>query len=218
MATYDELAADLPRHVNRDFTQDVEFAAAIPRFFENAQRRIAHEIDFSGLHDETTGDFVDGSTLIPRPQDAFTINYVEARFSGQNWSPLRARAINFLKSWREFQSVRARPRYWALFDHNNLYVAPVPTSGLEYRIGYRRIDDYLGPATQSSYLARAHPDLLLDAVIIEAVKFGKEDREENQAELKKWEASYQQRKAAAIANEIMSGLGATEVGTQVQQS
>ena len=218
MATYDELASDLPRFVDRDPDQDIAWAAAVPRFFENAQRRIAREFNVAGLHTEITGEFVAGSTLIPRPEDEITINYVEAWVDNGTRRLLRARPLNFVKAWREFQTARDLPRYYALYDNNDLSVIPIPDVNMEYRIGYRRISNWLGPAVQSSYLSRAQPDLLLDAVIVEAVQFGKEDSAENQAELAKWEASYQRRKAAASANEIFTGLGATEAGVQVRQA
>ena len=219
MASYNELVDDLCRYTGREPEQDLSFAAAIPKFFENAQRRIATEIDLSGLHGEQgPTDFVPGSTLIVRPENAFTINYVEVRFTGGSFRPLRGTTLAWLKAWREFQAGRQLPRYYALYDHNNLYVAPVPDGNMQYRLGFRRIDDFLGPAVSSSYLSRSHPELVMAAAMVEAVMFGKEDRAENQTELAKWEGAYQQRKAAAIANEVTSNLSAILIGAQVKQT
>jgi hypothetical protein len=222
MATYDELLAELPNFVDRDYVQDAKFAASVPRFFDSAQRRIVREVNLTAFHRETAvADFTPGGALVPRPADAVTFVYFEVRASSAEsaeWMQIKWANVGFVKEYRTFTSSRALPRYVCLFDASNLAVAPNPDTGHQYRIGYRAIDAFLGPAVQTNLLSLRYPDLLLHALILEAVKFGKEDKAENQAELAKWEAAYGQIKRAAVANEIASGAAAYENAIPVEQA
>ena len=69
------------------------------------------------------------------------------------------------------RTATGKPRYWAWWDHNTIYVAPTPDLAYNVELGITRLPTRLSSSNTTSWLGNNAPAALLYASLAEAFKF-----------------------------------------------
>ena len=203
MTTYDILRSDIALFAERDITTDTEFVAAMPRWIANAEKRIYDECPFTLFNGQVDGTLTAGSPFLPRPANITRSGTVLVNTGADGFRQIYARTRTYIAEFWPNQNASIDgkpPRYWAAYDADTLIVAPTPRLGFAYRIFLQGTSPPLSTGNPTNALAANHYDMLLAASLVEAFRFSQEDQAATMTE--RYEAQYQQIKAAATINDL----------------
>jgi hypothetical protein len=203
MTNWATLNADIARIADRDIGTDDEFAASMPRFIANAEKRIYDECPFTLFNQQVDGALTAGSPFLPRPAAMKRSGSLVVGSVGQGSRQIYARTRAYIADFWPDQArtvVNKPPRYWAAYDATTLIVAPTPSVAVAYRLTFQGALPGLSANNQTNPLTADHYDVLLAAALVEAFRYSHEDQSAMLGE--RYEAQYQQLKAAAIANDL----------------
>lgn len=197
------LRADIALFCERDINTDVEFVAATDRWIANAEKRIYDECPFTLFNEQVDGAMTAGNPFIARPAGMTRAGTMMVNAGSEGFRQIYARTRTYIGEFWPNQSATVEskpPRYWAPYDATRLIVAPTPRFGYAYRILFQGDLSPLSSVNQTGPLTERHYDMLLAASLVEAFRFSHEDQSAMMAE--RYEAQYQQIKAAAIVNDL----------------
>lgn len=203
MSNWTQLNTDIALFTERDTATDTEFVASLPRFIANAEKRIYDECPFTLFNEQADGSLTAGSPFLARPVGMKRSGTMMVNIEGVGFRPVYAQTRSYIAEFWPNQSASSTakpPRYWAPYDADTLIVAPTPALAYGYRFFYQGDLPALSNANQTGPLTEEHYDLLLAAALVEAFRYSHEDQAAIMAE--RYEARYQQLKAAAIANDF----------------
>lgn len=217
--TYTTLVDDLRREMGRD-TNDTDFTAHLDTIFDEAERRVARELNLSDLHTETTGSLTINVNTLTRPQNVTAIEYLEVRITSTSWRRLKERPAAWVKEFWPDPTLTGPPRYFGLLNKTQFIVGPTPDAAYPYKLGHRKHDPavFLSGSVATNVLTEEYPDLLLAALCERAARFARFDKAEADALQGKWEATYQNLKRGVVGVETAEGTSSFEAGTNVEQA
>lgn len=203
MTTWGTLRTELALFAERDINTDTEFVAATDRWIANAEKRIYDECPFTLFNEQVDGTLTAGDPFVARPAGMNRSGTMMVNVGSQGFIQIYARTRTYIAEFWPNQTTTLEgkpPRYWAPYDATRLIVAPTPRFGYGYRILFQGDLQPLSASNQTGPLTERHYDMLLAASLVEAFRFSHEDQSAMMAE--RYEAQYQQIKAAAIVNDL----------------
>jgi hypothetical protein len=203
MTNWTTLRSDIANFTNRDVGTDDEFSAATNRFIASAEKRIYDECPFTLFNEQVDGTMTAQNPFVPRPPGMTRAGTMLVNVGALGFRQVYARTRTYIAEFWPNQNASLSnkpPRYWAPYDARTLIVAPTPRFGFAYRILFQGDLDPLSAGNPTSPLTERHYDMLLAACLVEAFRFSHEDQSAMMAE--RYEAQFQQTKAAAIVNDL----------------
>lgn len=162
--TYDLLVQDISGYAERS---DEPFLTQIPRFISLAESRISMEDKPLGHLRIAEGTL--NSSILKKPARwrrtrNFNITVVgERKF-------LLLRSYEYCRSFNP-TSATGEPRYYADYDYEHFFIAPVPVTTYNFELAYYERPEPLSSSKQTSWLTQYAPQLLLYASLMEAMPF-----------------------------------------------
>jgi hypothetical protein len=214
--TYASLRDDLRRLLDRDVTSDTDYLAQEPAIFRNAEYRIARELNPIVDQVHTSGVMVPSNVFIPRSSRTLSTQYLQITLPSTRTKILEFRPKAWLQKWWPYPLIVGEPRFCAVYDDDNIRIAPPPDFPYPWNQASRRHTAFLSNELQSNEYLQSYPDLLFYAAACEAAIFAQEDRRNDL--FTTYNAMFDRRKAAIIGSEHMASVSTSETGREKERS
>ena len=157
----------------------------LPDFIYQAEQRLCREAKNIGLEIYVTGKFTPGEDIMVKPARWRRSLTLGCWTADKKYHQIFVRNYEFLRlvtsAWRK----PARPRYYGDYGYEALLLSPPPDQAYDFEYGYMQLPAPLSPENQTNWLTDYAPDVLLYAILLEAVPFLKNDER-----IPVWESAY----------------------------
>jgi len=202
----------------QDYVENDEttFVNNLNNFIENTEERILKLVDLDYFRKNVTASVASGNKFLALPSDYLATFSLSIINSGSNEFLLQ-KDVNFLQEYSPDPTVTGLPKYYALFDVDNLILAPTPnqsyTAELHY---YYRPQSITSSSSGTSWFGENAPDVLLYGCLVEAYTFMKGEPTITQLYEKRFTESLTRLKiyAEAVENTDAYRVGLTRVQKQ----
>ena len=175
MTTFTELQTQI-----RDYTEttsDVLTDVIVNDFIEHAEDRIFRELDLDVFRSYQTASLTVGNPFVAVPginitQDAFTRSvqiYTDGGTPTREY--LIQKDVTFMNEYWPNRDSTGKPKYYANWDQNRLYLAPTPNSAYKIELALNKQPTGLSSTTSTTWLSTNAPKVLLYACLVEAFRF-----------------------------------------------
>jgi hypothetical protein len=176
--TYTSLVNQVISYLDRE--GDVATSEQIPNFIYQAQQRLALACKTIGLESYVVGVFIPGQSVYQKPANwrrNISMNVGSgAGFNTRN--PVLLRTYEFLRSYTPNSAdvtKRALPQFYSDYGFSNYLVAPTPDQAYPYEYAFLKLPDPVTDINQTNWWTNFAPQVLLNATLLEAMYFLKDD-------------------------------------------
>ena len=171
--TYTELVQKI-----RDYTEvdaNVLTSTIIDGFIENAEFKILREVDSDNNRRYDTANLITSQRFIGRPAGLLIVRSAQIVDSDGSSQPnnrdfLQFRDTSFMSEFNPTEATGV-PKYYSLWDEQNIVVAPTPDATYEIQLNYILKDPGLSATNTTTYISKNFPNGLLYACLVEAFSF-----------------------------------------------
>ena len=171
--TYDQLVQKI-----RDYTEvdaNVLTPTIIDGFIENAEFKILREVDSDNNRRYATATSIASQRFISRPTGLLIVRSAQIVDSDGSSQPnnrdfLQYRDTSFMSEFNPTEATGV-PKYYSLWDEQNIVVAPTPDATYTIQLNYILKDPGLSATNTTTYLSLNFPNGLLYACLVEAYGF-----------------------------------------------
>ena len=163
--TYTELVQKI-----RDYTEvdaNVLTSTIIDGFIENAEFKILREVDSDNNRRYATANLITSDRFISRPAGLLIVRSAQIIDSDGSSQPnnrdfLQYRDTSFMSEFNPTEATGV-PKYYSLWDEQNIVVAPTPDATYTIQLNYILKDPGLSATNTTTYLSQNFPNGLLYA-------------------------------------------------------
>ncbi len=171
--TYAELLQKI-----RDYTEvdaNVLTSTILDGIIENAEFRIFRDIDSDNNRRYATANLITSDRFISRPAGLLIVRSAQIVDSDGSSEPdnrefLQYRDTSFMSEFNPTGGTGV-PKYYSLWDEQNIVVAPTPDATYEIQLNYILKDPGLSSTNTTTYISQNFPNGLLYACLVEAYGF-----------------------------------------------
>ena len=171
--TYTELLQKI-----RDYTEvdaNVLTSTILDGIIENAEFRIFRDIDSDNNRRYATANLITSDRFISRPAGLLIVRSAQIVDSDGSSEPdnrefLQYRDTSFMSEFNPTGGTGV-PKYYSLWDEQNIVVAPTPDATYEIQLNYILKDPGLSSTHTTTYISQNFPNGLLYACLVEAYGF-----------------------------------------------
>tara|TARA_B100001287_G_scaffold66892_1_gene54698 strand:- start:8065 stop:8709 length:645 start_codon:yes stop_codon:yes gene_type:complete len=159
----------------QDFTENNEttFVNNLNNFIINTEERILKLVDLDYFRKNVTASMTSGNKFLALPDDYLATFSLSIVNSGSNEFLLQ-KDVNFLQEYSPDPTVTGVPKYYGLFDVDNLILAPTPNQAYSAELHYYyRPQSITASSSGTSWFGDNAPDTLLYGSLVEAYTFMK---------------------------------------------
>ena len=176
--SYSELVTQIRAYTEVD--SSVLSDTVVNDFIEFAENRIFRDVDIDVFKSHQTANLTASNPFLslpggssPTPTSLGTVRYMQifAPTGTPTREYLEQRDISYMNEYWPDRTATGKPRYWAWWDHNTIYVAPTPDLAYNVELGITRLPTRLSSTNTTSWLGNNAPAALLYASLAEAFKF-----------------------------------------------
>lgn len=176
--TYTSLVNQVISYLDRE--GDVATSEQIPNFIYQAQQRLALACKTIGLESYVVGTFIPGQSVYQRPANwRRNISMNVGSGTGFNTrNPMVLRTYEFLRSYTPNSADNTKwtlPQFYADYGFTNYLVAPTPDQPYPYEYAFLQLPDPITDINQTNWWTNYAPQVLLNATLLEAMYFLKDD-------------------------------------------
>ena len=154
---------------------DTSFAASIPTFVRNAEKRIYQAVKLPSMRKNAVSAIgASSSSYVALPAD-FLAPWEFAVIDGDgNYQYLLLKDVSFLREMYPSPTAVGFPKYYAVFDNDTFQVAPTPAANYSTELHYFGYPESIVTAS-TSWLADNFDNVLLYGALVEAAAFMKSE-------------------------------------------
>lgn len=163
----------------QDFAEysDATFVTNIPNFVRTSEERIWYYTQLPLFRKNVEGQFAAGNRYLALPTDFLVPLSFAVRDAQGNQIYLLNKDVNFLREAFPGQ-IQGVPRYYALWDENDVIIAPVPAIDYAAELHYSyRPNSIVGANDNTSWLGDNASDALFYGSMVEAYTFMKGEQD-----------------------------------------
>jgi len=165
--TYDSLVEDIKTYAERS---DSPFVDQIPRFIMMAENRLASSLRGLGMLKIVSGTLLPNQSRYQKP-----VRWREtASFSimvGTERQYLFERGYEYCRTYWPNPNISGVPKYYANYDYEHFFLAATPDLAYNFELSYYERPQPLDTVTQTNWVTRYCPQLLLYGALLEAQPF-----------------------------------------------
>ena len=175
MTTFAELQTQI-----RDYTEttsDVLTDLIVNDFIEHAETRIFRDVDLDIFRSYQVASLTQGNPFVALPganisQTAF-VKSAQIYTSGATPTReyLEQKDITFMNQYWPNRDSTGKPKYYAMWDQDRLYLAPTPYSAYKIELALNKKETALSSSNTSNWVSTNAPKVLLYACLCEAFRF-----------------------------------------------
>lgn len=161
----------------KDFTENTEttFVNNIPSFIKAAEETIFKNIDLNEFRKNVSANMTSGNKFLALPSDFLSAISLQFTKTDGDQEFLEIKDVNFLQEFWKDASDTGVPRYYAMYDVDNMIIAPTPDSAynVEMHYYYRPASLTTLGASEKTWLSDNVPFALLYGSLLHAYIFMK---------------------------------------------
>ena len=175
--TYTSLVAQVTNYIDRN---DADTLAQIPNFIYQAQQYLSSACKTIGVESSVVSFFIAGQSVYQKPAN-WRRNISMNAGSGTLFNtrnPVLLRTYEFLRAYTPNSAdatKRALPKFYADYGFYNILVAPTPDQAYPFEFIFLEIPDPVTAINQTNWWTNYAPQVLLNATLLEAMYFLKND-------------------------------------------
>lgn len=174
MTTYSELVTQI-----RDYTEttsDVLTDTIINDFIEHAEKRIFRDVDLDIFRSYQFATLTVGNPFVSLPgANTDNIAFVRSAQIYTSASPTRdyleQKDISFMNEYWPNRDTTGKPKYYANWDQDTLYLAPTPNSAYNIELALNKQPTGLSSSNTTTWVGTNAPKVILYAALCEAFRF-----------------------------------------------
>ena len=171
--TYTELLQKIKDYTEVD--SNVFTSTILDGIIENAEFRILRDVDSDSNRRYDTANLITSDRFIGRPAGLLVVRsaqIVDSQGSSQpdNREFLQYRDTSFMSEFNPTGETGV-PKYYSLWDEQNIVVAPTPDATYTIQLNYILKDPGLSSTNTQTYISQNFPNGLLYACLVEAYGF-----------------------------------------------
>ena len=155
----------------QDYTENTEtsFVTNLPTFIRAAEDRIFKLVDLEVFRKNATSAVTQNDPYLSLPTD-FLASFSLSITNGSSKEFLLQKDVNYIQEYNPNPATTGTPKYYAMFDVNNLILAPTPDSNYacEFHYYYRPASLTAGADSGTTWLSDNAPNALLYGSLVEA--------------------------------------------------
>ena len=176
--TYTSLVNQVTDYIDRD---DTDTLNEVPNFIYQAQQNLALACKTILVESYIVGNFITGTSVYQKPANwrrnvSMNVGSVGPNFNTRN--PVLLRPYEFLRMYTPDSAdatKRALPQFYSDYGYTNFLVAPTPDQNYPFEYCFLQIPAVISQDNQTNYWTNFAPQLLLNATLVEAMSFLKND-------------------------------------------
>ena len=174
MTTYSELVTQI-----RDYTEttsDVLSDTIVNDFIEHAEKRIFRDVDLDVFRSYQFATLTVGNPFVSLPgANTDNIAFVRSAQIYTSASPTRdyleQKDISFMNEYWPNRDTTGKPKYYANWDQDTLYLAPTPNSAYNIELALNKQPTGLSSSNTTTWVSTNAPKVILYAALCEAFRF-----------------------------------------------
>ena len=174
MTTYSELVTQI-----RDYTEttsDVLTDTIINDFIEHAEKRIFRDVDLDIFRSYQFATLTVGNPFVSLPgANTDNIAFVRSAQIYTSASPTRdyleQKDITYMNEYWPNRDTTSKPKYYANWDQDTLYLAPTPNSAYNIELALNKQPTGLSSSNTTTWVSTNAPKVILYAALCEAFRF-----------------------------------------------
>ena len=174
MTTYSELVTQI-----RDYTEttsDVLTDTIVNDFIEHAEKRIFRDVDLDIFRSYQFATLTVGNPFVSLPgANTDNIAFVRSAQIYTSASPTRdyleQKDISFMNEYWPNRDTTGKPKYYANWDQDTLYLAPTPNSAYNIELALNKQPTGLSSSNTTTWVSTNAPKVILYAALCEAFRF-----------------------------------------------
>ena len=174
MTTYSELVTQI-----RDYTEttsDVLSDTIVNDFIEHAEKRIFRDVDLEIFRSYQFATLTVGNPFVSLPgANTDNIAFVRSAQIYTSASPTRdyleQKDISFMNEYWPNRDTTGKPKYYANWDQDTLYLAPTPNSAYNIELALNKQPTGLSSSNTTTWVSTNAPKVILYAALCEAFRF-----------------------------------------------
>jgi hypothetical protein len=171
MMTYDNLASDIEKYLERTDTVTIE---KIPTFIGLAEQVLAADLKFLGNLTVATSTMVQGEAIIDKPARWRKTVSMNVTVNGQR-NPILLRKYEYLREYWPDPADTDVPLFYCDYDYTHWLIAPTPDDDYAYEVLYYERVQPLDSSNQTNWFTQYAPQALLYGSLLQAMPFLKND-------------------------------------------
>ena len=174
MTTYSELVTQIRDHT--ETTSDVLSDTIVNDFIEHAEKRIFRDVDLDIFRSYQFATLTVGNPFVSLPgANTDNIAFVRSAQIYTSASPTRdyleQKDISFMNEYWPNRDTTGKPKYYANWDQDTLYLAPTPNSAYNIELALNKQPTGLSSSNTTTWVSTNAPKVILYACLSEAFKF-----------------------------------------------
>ena len=174
MTTYSELVTQI-----RDYTEttsDVLSDTIVNDFIEHSEKRIFRDVDLDIFRSYQFATLTVGNPFVSLPgANTDNIAFVRSAQIYTSASPTRdyleQKDISFMNEYWPNRDSTGKPKYYANWDQDTLYLAPTPNSAYNIELALNKQPTGLSSSNTTTWVSTNAPKVILYAALCEAFRF-----------------------------------------------
>ena len=177
MTTYAELVDQIRTYT--ETSSDVLTTIVVNDIIEQAELRIFREVDLDCFRAYQFTTLTQGNEFVTLPGAtpstmAFVRSaaiYPTAGSDANERTYLLQKDISYMTEYWPNRTTQGKPKYYAMWDQNTIYLAPTPNSAYKIELALNRNETGLSTTNTTSWVSQNAPQVLLYGCLVEAIKF-----------------------------------------------
>ncbi len=177
MSTYAEVVEQIRSYTETDST--VLTTTIVNDFINQAELRIFREVDLDVFRSYQFTTLTQGNEFVTVPGStpstmAFVRTasiYPTAGTDANTRTYLLQKDISYMTEYWPNRTTQGKPRYYAMWDQNTIYLAPTPDTAYKIELALNRNETGLSTTNTTTWVSQNAPQVLLYACLIEAFKY-----------------------------------------------
>ena len=177
MSTYAEVVEQIRSYT--ETSSDVLTTTIVNDFINQAELRIFREVDLDVFRAYQFTTLTQGNEFVTLPGATPTTMafvrtasiYPTAGTDANIRTYLLQKDISYMTEYWPNRTSQGKPRYYAMWDQNTIYLAPTPDSAYKIELALNRNETGLSTTNTTTWVSQNAPQVLLYACLIEAFKF-----------------------------------------------
>ena len=165
--TYSDFLTQVRNYTEVD--SNVLTDSILDQFIRNTELDIAGAVDYDDLRKYSTSNVTTGNRYVVMPADLLILRSVQIINSDVR-DFLEKRETSFISEYAPNDTVTGSPKYYAIWDENNILLAPTPDSTYTIQINFIKDPPHFNSST-NTFLSEHQEALLLYGVLKEAYSY-----------------------------------------------
>lgn len=151
---------------------------------ENAEYKISRELNADGMIIHKTSSMTASTPFIDKPSDAVDTHnfaFIDSADSSKR-KFLEFRTLSYIQDFSPLRTATGTPLFYGNWDEDTWYIGPTPDLSYAVEVEYEARITGLSASNTTTWISINYPDMLFNAVLLEAGTFEKNSKMEERYE------------------------------------